>query len=181
MPDQINIPSSGVWSSIATALNSMFSILFGRTGWASYNDTQYSEGSPFVLPANTDTTLPNNAGTIVDHQKPVDVASFYSNGLITGRDGDALDVMVYFKAKPSAVEQSMDVWIDIGGSVGELYRQTFSFPKGAGVELGILYALPSAYTLNTWETNGGSVKISSASTVQIYNIVFNFDRTHKAR
>lgn len=178
---QINIPTSGLWSTIAAALNSMFAEIFGRTGWASYNDTQYTEGSPFNATADTDLTLPNNAGSIVDSQKPADIASFYSGGLIVGRNGDALDIMIYFKAVPSAADQSLDVWIDIGGSVGELYRQTFTFPKGIGQERGILYALPSAYTLGTWEANGGTVKINSSDSLEIYDIVFNFDRTHKAR
>lgn len=178
---QINIPTSGLWSTIATALNNMFSEIYGRTGWASYTDTQYSSGSPFNLTANTDTVLPNNAGTSVKTQIPTDVTDFYSGGLITGREGDAIDIMIYFKAKPSAADQEIDVWIDIGGSVGELYRQTFSFPKGSGVERGILYALPSAYTLNTWETNGGTVYIRSDAACEIYDINFNFDRTHKAR
>ena len=178
---RINIPFIGLWSTIADALNTMFTEIYDRTGWASYVDTQYTEGSPFVLPANTDTTMPNNAATVIDHQKPVDIATFYDGTVITGRDGDSLDVMIYFKAKPTVVSQNIDVWVDIGGAVGELYRQTFTFPKGAGVERGILYALPSAYTLNTWQANGGTVYIRSDNSVDIYDIVYNFDRTHKAR
>lgn len=178
---QINIPSSGLWGTIANSLNTMFSELFGRTGWASYVDTQYTSVSPFTVAANTDTALPNNAGTIIDAQKPTDVTEFYDGTVITGRNGDALDVMIYFKAESSAVDQFLDVWIDIGGAVGELYRQTFSFPKGSGTERGILYSLPSAYTLDTWETNGGTVYVRSNGSCDIYDITYNFDRTHKAR
>lgn len=182
MADQINIPSSGLWGTIATALNSMFDVIFGRTGWATYIDTQYpNSASAFTVAANTDTVLPNNAGTVIDSQKPTDITSFYSGGLITGRDGDNLDIMIYFKAEPSAVDQWIDIWVDIGGSVGELYRQTFPFPKGSGIERGILYALPSAYTLNTWESNGGRVYVRSNASVDVYEINFNFDRSHKAR
>ena len=181
MADQINIPSSGLWGSIATALNTMFTTIFGRTGWAQYADTLYTSGSPFNLPATTATVLPNNAGNTIETQRPSDVTSFYEGGKITGRNGDNLDIMIYFKAKPSAVDQYIDVWIDIGGAVGELYRQTFTFPKGVGVERGIMYSLSSAYTLNTWESNGGTVYIESSASAQIYDIVFNFDRSHKAR
>jgi len=101
--------------------------------------------------------------------------------VITGRNGDGLDVMIYFKAKSTAIDQWLDIWIDIGGSIGELYRQTFSFPKGTGTERGILYALPSAYTLNTFEANGGKVKVRSNNNVEVYLFNFNFDRSHKAR
>ena len=184
---QINIPSSGIWSTIATALNSMFNEIFGRTGWASYVDTQYTSGSPFSVLANTDTPLPNNAGTIIDSQKPTDITTFYDGTTITGRNGDALDFMIYFKATPSAINQSLDVYVDITGGTGtpanlaRLYEQTFSFPRGSGVERGILYALPSAYTLNTWQANGGVVYIRSDAALTLHSINYNFDRTHKAR
>lgn len=179
---QVNIPTSGIWATIAAALNAMFSELFGRTGWASYVDTQYpNAGAAFAVVADTDTLLPNNAGTVIDSQKPTDIATFYDGTIITGRDGDSLDVMIYFKATPSAINQSLDVWIDIGGTIGELYRNTFTFPRGAGVERGILYALPSGYTLGTWEGNGGTVYVRSDAALTLHSINYNFDRTHKAR
>lgn len=179
---QVSVPSSGLWGTIANILNTMFTEIYGRTGWASYIDTQYpNSANAFTVTANTDTVLPNNAGTVVDSQKPTDITSFYDGSVITGRDGDNLDIMIYFKAVPSNVSQTMDIWIDIGGSVGELYRQTFSFPKGAGIERGILYALPSAYTLNTWQANGGTIYVRSDANLDVYAINFNFDRSHKAR
>lgn len=182
MADQINIPSSGLWGSIATALNSMFTVIFGRTGWASYVDTQYPDSAnALTVPAGVATLLPNNAGTVIDSQKPTDVTAFYDNGIITGRNGDNLDIMIYFKAVPSVINQSVDIWVDIGGGIGELYRQTFSFPRGAGIERGILYALPSAYTLNTWEQNGARIYVQSDDAFDVYAINYNFDRSHKAR
>jgi len=151
-------------------------------GWASYIDTQYpNSGAAFTVSATTDTVLPNNAGTVIDSQKPADISEFYDGGLITGRNGDGLDIMIYFKAVPTNASQYLDIWIDIGGSVGELYRQTFSFPKGVGVERGILYVLPSAYTLDTWQSNGGTVYVYSNFDMDIYGINFNFGRSHKAR
>lgn len=152
-----------------------------RTGWASYNDTQYTSISAFTINADTDTLLPNNAGNTVDFQKPTDIDTFYNGTKITGRNGDNLDIQIYFKAVPSTQNQYLDVWVDIGGSVGELYRQTFSFPRGSGIERGIMYSLASSYTLGTWEANGGSVYVRSNASTQIYDIVFNFDRSHKAR
>lgn len=153
------------------------------TGFASYTDTLHTEGSPQVLVVDTPAILTNNAGTTYTAQIPTDITAFWdsSTNKITGRDGDNLDIMLYFKAKPSTQNQWMDIWIDIGGGVGELYRQTFSFPRGSGVERGILYALPSAYTLNTWEANGGVVYVESNAALDIYDKVFNFDRSHKGR
>lgn len=152
------------------------------TGWGSYADTQYTTESPFILDASVDTVLPNNAGSVIDSQKPSDIDTFYDsvNQKITGRTGDNLDILLYFKATPSASNQWLDIWIDIGGSIGELYRQTFSFPKGADSERGIVYSLPSPYTLDTWEENGGSVFVTSNAPLSIHSIVYNFDRSHKA-
>jgi len=150
------------------------------SGWASYNDTQYTSGAPFTLSADTDTALPNNKGTTLETQKPSDVTTFYDGTVITGRNGDNLDLQMYFKATPSSQNQWLEIWVDIGGSVGELYRQTFSFPRGTGVERGIMYSLASAYTLGTWEANGGTVYVRSNASATIHSIVYNFDRSHKA-
>lgn len=178
---KITIPTSGLWSSIASALNSMFSEVYQFTGWATYVDTQYTSGSPFSVSANTDTLLPNNAGTKNETQKPSDIVTFYDGTYITGRNGDGLDAQIFFFATPSAVDQWLDIWIDIGGSVGEIYKQTFSFPKGTGTTRGIMYSLPSGYTLGTWEANGGRVYVRSNAALTIYGITYNFDRGHKAR
>ena len=167
----------------ADRIGGLFEKIVTKNGWASYSDTQYiNAGSAFTLTADTDTILPNNAGNIVDSQIPYDITEFYNSTSkkILGKNGDSLDIMIYFKAIPTNVSQWLDVWIDIDGSIGELYRQTFTFPKGTGEERGILYALSSAYTLGTWEANGGIVYVRSNATLYLHSFNFNFDRTHKA-
>lgn len=148
------------------------------TGWASYVDTEYTSISPFSVSGGVTTQLPNNAGTIVDSQKPSDITTFYTGSVITGRNGDSLDLMIYFKVLPSSTNAELDVWIDIGGSIGILYLQTFYF-RGAS-EKGVMYNLPSAYTLNTWEANGGTVYVKPSVNMDFWGINYNFDRTHKA-
>lgn len=150
------------------------------TGWASFVDTQYDSDNKFTLQVGIDTILPNNAGFILDEQKPIDFSYFYQNGEITGRKGDNLDIQIYFKAVPTHPDQWLDVWIDIGGSIGELYRQTFTFPKGNGEVRGIMYSLSSGYTYSTWQENSGKVYIRTNYTCYIYRINFNFDRSHKS-
>ena len=173
----------------ALRVGTLFERIVTKNGWASYVDNVHVDlGSAQVLVTDTDTVLNNNAGTVVDSQKPYDITEFYNGTTkkIIGRNGDNLDLMIYFTAVPTAPNQYVDIWIDITAGVGtpvnlaNLYRQTFSFPKGSGVERGILYALPSAYTLDTWEANGGVVYVRSNAPLSIYNINYNFDRTHKA-
>ena len=92
-----------------------------------------------------------------------------------------IDLNLYFKSEPSNNDQWLDVWIDIGGSIGELYRQTFTFPKGVGQERNIIYALPSVYTLDTWESNGGTIYMRTSHSLDIYDFNLNIDVDHKPR
>ena len=52
--------------------------------------------------------------------------------------------------------------------------------KGNDVEHYYLSSF-NAYTLNTWEANGGTVKIVSDASADIYDIRYVITRTHKAR
>lgn len=184
---QINIPDTGLWATIANALNSMFSEIFGRTGWGDYVDTQYSSITPFPVPASTDTILPNNAGTTIDFQKPTDIATFYDGTTITGRNGDGLLITFEFIAVPTNVNTTeIEIWIDITGGTGtpvalaNLYRRLETFEKGVGAEKTITYSI-AAYTLGTWEANGGVVKVRTNGTCDIFGTRYILHRTHKAR
>lgn len=152
-------------------------------GWAEYQDTIYTSGSPYLLTGGFDVVLPNNAGVIRNTQKPIDISTFYDSGnqKILGRNGDGLNVFVYFSAAPAtAIQTYMDMWIDIGSPVGELYRRTFSFPRGIGIKAGVSMSI-AGFTLDTWEANGGSVYVSSNYNLNIWDIRYILTRTHKAR
>lgn len=183
----INIPSSGVWSTIASALNAMFSELFGRTGWGDYVDTQYTSVSPFQLVTGVVRSLPNNKGTVIETQLPTDVTTFYDGTVITGRNGDGILITVDFKATPRAAgTNELEIYLDITGGTGtpanlaKLYPRQITFNKGVGVEKPINFTT-SAYTLNTWEANGGVFKIVANGACDIYDIRYVLTRTHKAR
>lgn len=151
------------------------------SGWAQYADTTYTSGSPFSVAADTDTNVPNDAGSNIETQKPSDVTSFYSGGVITGRDGDGITITVDLKALPTNVNTTyLEFWFDIGGSVGELYRRIITFPKGNGVIRPVNFTV-TGYTLDTWESNGATVKCRANGTVDLYDIRYVITRTHKAR
>lgn len=151
------------------------------TGWAQYQDTQYTVGAQFSVLAGTDTILPNNAGLVIESQLPSDITSFYSAGKITGRNGDGISITVDMIVTPSSgVATYVEVWFDIGSPVGELYRRILTFPKGAGVELPINFTV-IGYTLETWEANGALVYIKSNGPITVYNQRYVITRTHKAR
>ena len=182
----INIPESGLWATIAAALNSMFTEIFGFSGWGSYTDTQYTSASPLSLLADTDTVIPNNKGTVIETDKPSDISTFYDGTVITGRSGDDIIISVDFAVKPTnAGTDFIEVWFDITGGTGTpvvlstLYRRIFSFPKGSGVERRISFS-HSGYTLGTWEANGAVLYVKANNTAEIYDISYIIKRTHKA-
>ncbi|MCH4552741.1 hypothetical protein [Aestuariibaculum lutulentum] len=153
------------------------------TGWADYSDGVYTEASPLSLTANNKITLPNHANTIRDSQKPIDVTEFYNstNSTITGRNGDGINIVIEFKVKPTVNQTTkITVSVDIGGGIGELYKRDFITSKGVGVQHYYLSSF-NAYTLDTWEANGGTVKIVSDYASDIYDIRYIITRTHKAR
>lgn len=158
------------------------------TGYASYVDDQYSSGSPFTVPANTDTVIPNNSGIVYDDHKPSDIEKLYDSvtGTFPGIDGDAWAAMIYLKAVPSVANQHVDIWIDITGGSGtpasfaDLYRDTKGFPRGSGVERGLLYTVPMGYNRSTWEANGGKIFIRSNAVLDIYGMTFNIAKFYRA-
>ena len=169
---------SGSWNRIVS--NNSVS---DYTGWGDYVDGVYTSASPLILSASTKITLPNAANTIRDSQKPDDVTTFYDSAsqTITGRNGDAINIVIEFKARPNtSATTRLSVTIDIGGTVGEIYPRDFVLAKGNGVEHYYLSSF-NAYTLDTWEANGGTVKIRSTASTDIYDIRYVITRTHKAR
>ena len=153
------------------------------TGWADYVDGTYTSASPLIL-SSTEITLPNDAAITRDIQKPNDITTFYDSAsqTITGRDGDGINIVIEFKARPNTTSATTRITlaIDIGGAVGKIYKRDFLLAKGNNVEH---YYLSSfhAYTLDTWEANGGTIKIVSTASTDIYDIRYVITRTHKAR
>lgn len=147
------------------------------TGWGAYVHT----GSAQAFVAGVKQTLTNDAGTVIETQKPADVASFYSSNLITGRNGDSIGVGIELVFTPSdGTASNLYMAIDIGGGVGEIYPKEFPIVKGSGVAHSVSYNI-QAYTLNTWEANGGAVKVEVDGPGSVTGVRYVVHRLHKAR
>jgi hypothetical protein len=184
---QINIPGSGIWSTIATALNNMFTELYGRTGVATYTDGQYTEASPLVLVAGVTTPLPNDKATVVETQLPVDLATLYDGASILATEGDGVVITISFTLKPTVTAtDEVEVWIDNTAGTGSpaiyasLLKGTFAFKQLVGAERPILYTV-NALASEFWETNGGRIKIKANGAANVYGINYTIARAHKAR
>jgi len=151
-------------------------IVEGLTGWGAYVHT----GAAQALTAGVKVSLTNNAGTVIDTQKPSDIESFYSAGKITGRVGDGVLISVELTFTPSdGTASNFYIAIDIGGAVGEIYPRDFAVFRGSGVAHKVSYNV-GAYTLDTWEANGGTVKVEADGPGSVSATRYVIQRTHKA-
>lgn len=147
------------------------------TGWASYINT----GAAQAIAADTDVRVLNNAGTVIDSQKPADVATLYDGTHVTGRSGDSIIVGTELTFTPDNGDaSSLTLSIDIGGSIGKIYPRDFALVRGSGVPHKISY-YPPAYTLDTWQANGGAVTVNVDGPGVITAVRFVIHRLHKAR
>lgn len=96
---RINIPSTGVWATIAGYLNTMFTELYNSSGWEDIVDTEYTSSNKFRIQANTPTAIPNNGGSLRSQEVPPD----YPNGFwdvpsqtLIGRGGDSFMLTVEY-------------------------------------------------------------------------------------
>ena len=156
------------------------------TGWADYTDTVYTEAAPLALATGAAGVLPNNAGFVREQQKPADVPTFYDAATqrIPGRNGDGLAFTVEVRVKPldMVATTRLRLFLDIGIPGVELYPETVTLARGQGVEHAVKLNAPSAYTLDTWEANGGQIRYEVENgSVEVYGIRYVFTRTHKAR
>jgi len=147
------------------------------SGWAAY----IHNGASQPIAADTDTAMINNAGVVIESQKPADVATFYDGTTITGRSGDSIATGIEFTFTPDDGDASLlTVCIDIGGSVGKLYPEEVLIVSGASVPHKVSYH-PPAYTLDTWEDNGGVVTVTVDGPGVISAVRYVIHRLHKAR
>lgn len=166
---------------IQASLDSLYERTF--TGWVEYVDTTY-RSTDWDIAANDTVTLRMAGHSIRDMQIPLDLDSMFnrSDTTIIGRNGDGLSISIEFDVEPSTNSDTyFDLWIDIGGGVRPLYGRTTSLPKGNGVEHHFSYSY-TGFTLDTWEANGGKVKMSPNANIRVNgDIVILLTRTHKAR
>ncbi|MEM6493692.1 MAG: head-tail adaptor protein [Pseudomonadota bacterium] len=149
----------------------------GYTGWAAYVHT----GADQVAVVGTETALLNDAGFAITSQLPTDVSALYDGTRVTGREGDSVIVAAELTFTPDDGQASnINVSIDVGGAIGKLYPQDFPITKGALEEHKISYVAP-AYTLDTWEANGGvlTYQVDGPGTFSAVRYVIH--RLHKAR
>lgn len=155
----------------------------GVTGWADYVDTEHSQGSPQLITAATPTVLTNNGGTTQVQELPFD----RSNGLfdpvsntIVGNAGDSLMITGEFiiNRQTGTQEYDIGIGINIGGGIPLLYERSFRL---RGTEPRSITFTTGAYTLDTWQANGGEFILESNVDAEVYGKRVVVHRIHKGR
>lgn len=116
-------------------------------------------------------------------QKPADVAALWdtATNTITGRNGDAIVVKVQFVFTPDdATASEVVLEVDIGGIPGVVEEQSFPVTNGASNPHFFNWTF-AAYTLETWESNGGAIYATADGPGDITGLRIVIQRTHKAR
>lgn len=155
---------------------------YGLSGWADYTDTTYTTGSPFSVAAMTDTVIPNGAGTKREQELPLDKTELWNvaGQYIPGFPGDSYIILCEFKIRRASgtADFSFTNFIDIGGSAPDLYSSKRTVN---GTEDSPIFYAPPAYSLDTWEANGGQVKINCSVACEIYDIRHVIHRLHRGQ
>lgn len=154
-------------------------------GWAVYDDSTYTSGSPLTIASTrTQLAIDGLGGSTNKTYLPDGVTDFWNtttNAIIAQRLGDAFDVRLGFKATSSAVNSYFDIEFDIGnGSPTIIAGQTKIAPKGIGVETQYTVDIP-VYALSTFVTNGCAIYVDttdSAFTLSIYDMTILIKRDY---
>jgi hypothetical protein len=149
-------------------------------GWGEYADSQYTSASPLSLTGGVATLLNNDGVNAITDYEPLDLPLYDTdNRKIPGITGESRLVTIEFKIKPTNnTATSAEVWLDIGGAIGELTRRLFTFPKGSGVARSIVLTT-SYYNLATWEANGAVPYIECDGPAEVYDIRYLIHRLSK--
>ena len=155
-----------------------------ETGWGNYQDTTFTAASPLILAANDTITLPLIPDLVDESQLPYDLQTFYDSAVdtvIVGMNGDSYSVTFeYTLAQNSISKTKFTWWIDIGGGIPNLYPTTFTANDGNN-SIHPNNKSTTYYTLNTWEANGGKIKITTDNSIDLYDMRLVFHRLHKGR
>jgi hypothetical protein len=146
-------------------------------GWASYEDGAFL----VTTVASTPLQLTFGKPIALESQIPEGIATYWetTGHTIPGRLNDGISVQFSFDAEPLSNNLFLDVWLDIGGSIGKIYAQTISFPKGSGNVVKVVYNLSSLYQLSTWVSNGAKIYVESNGAVEITKPKLNVHRNYK--
>lgn len=152
------------------------------SGWVDYVNNDYNDTRRLILGANVLYNITFDNYTTRTTQLPLDltVDDLFNGTHISGRNGDAILFSPRQWMDPLAANAECEVFINIGGSVGQLITRDLTFPKGSSVDVPVKFT-SAEYQLNTWEANGGQIQYLCTQDTEIWNMSIVIFRIHKGR
>ncbi|RDC59782.1 hypothetical protein HME9302_00977 [Alteripontixanthobacter maritimus] len=157
----------------------------GQTGWADYQDGQYSNTSPQAFATDTNTTVEIDGAVSQTQELPFGIATFWdnvTNTIQTPQAGSGLMISfeTIIRRATGTGEWAVDCFIDIGiaGPV-ELYPRTISHNKITGDKK--ITWTTGAYALDTWDANGGKIIMRPSVDALAYKSRVIVHQTHRGR
>lgn len=170
-----------VYKSLISLFSSV-SDLQSVAGWAYYDDSQYTSGSPLNINNTTTQITINGLGSSTETSFLPLGASFFdtSTSKITPETlGESYLLRFDYKAISATNNVQFNLQINIGGmSTVLVYDQTLSIIKGINTEQRYSIAIP-IYCLSTFLANGGVIQIQTVNNINFYDFGLFIGRTFK--
>lgn len=147
-----------------------------QVGWARYDDTEYNVGNPYLMTANTEFTLPNNAGRVND---PYDLG-MYTSPSFNLEAGSTYALTIAFKASMNTNNAHAD--LNFYCSTEDDYENiadVIVFPKGNGVEH--VFSRSFNFYADTNVANDGlQIKFNASHSGAIYDVIYFIEKLSHA-
>ncbi len=170
---------SGVW----TVYNGNWVKIYPQAGpatglgWVRYDDTVYTVSNKLTLTANTEFTLPNNAGNTVRSYSGFDYYNSSTQKILGENVNDVYVFTLVFKGQSANANQTY-LEYNLKGS-GEISRVagTLTFPKGNDIEH--LENMTMQYYVDSdFVQDGVEIKINSVGgNSEIWDIIYFIQKT----
>lgn len=155
------------------------------SGWAQYQDTQYTQGSPLVVTQGNTVAMPINGINSITGFLPEGVDSLYNGTRITPAEvGDFYDIRVNFRGFASINNGGFIIDIDISNT-GDGSNVIASYPvrmiSGSGSGNTRIYTINvPVFSLGTFVANGGLIRFTAVDgNITLYGATLVIARVHK--
>ncbi len=160
------------------------------SGWAHYEDGEYTFGDPWVPTPDVWNNVPNDGlGDTEEDQLPVDYPDgFYDpvTGKLEANGEDAFVITAEFAAKPTTGSVTfLETGFFVGGTAGPLqdgrvWQRTMTFPFGINV-VRVFNASTGVHVSPEAAVNGAIFQMRPTEPIEVFAMAYEVYRIHKAR
>ena len=152
--------------------------------WATYQDNQYTEGSPRSITGGVRTLVSiNGLGSQTDTAElpgGIDLWGASLNLITPENERDAYAIRLNYKCSTTATGAYVDNELDIGGAVGVAIQETRPVLKASDATNRVNVSWP-VYVGSTFITNGGELYITPSDDTDFWDFRISIFRIHQGQ